>query len=155
MVIQYFGEGEVKVAQGDRTIAFGTYDLGNLRVGGRDGVVIDGPGEYEVAGTFVRGVATPGKSDKISTAYSVLFDDMRLVHLGSATKIPAEAKEVLSGADILFSPSEELANTLEAKIIVPLYEAKGKDMPKAIDKLVVKRKDLEGKEGEILPVWSA
>jgi hypothetical protein len=154
MVIQYFGEGEVKATQGDRSLAFGAYNLGNLRVGGRDGVVIDGPGEYEIAGTFVKAVATPGLGDKINTAYSVLFDDMRLVHLGSATSISAEAKEVLSGADILFSPNTELTNSLEAKIIVPLYEAKGKDLPKSVDKLVIKRKDLEGKEGEILPIWS-
>lgn len=152
MVIQYFGEDGVKISQGDRALAFKGSDM---KIGGRDGFEITGPGEYEVAGTFVRGVATTGSSNKMSTAYSVLFDDIRLVYLDGTTSVPNETKEVLSGADILFSPNAELSNVLEAKIIVPLYEAKGKDVPKPVDKLVVKRKDLEGKEGELLPVWSA
>ncbi|HEY4493761.1 MAG TPA: MBL fold metallo-hydrolase [Candidatus Paceibacterota bacterium] len=152
MVIQYFGQGEVKVSQGDWNLSF---SAGKLRIGGRDGFEIVGPGEYEVNGTFVRAVPTDGPDNKINTAYSVLFDDIRLVHLGeSLGAIKAEAKEVLSDADILFSPSSDYATTLDPKIIIPMYEAKGKDLPKPVDKLVVKRKDLEGKEGEVVPIIS-
>ncbi|HEY4515074.1 MAG TPA: MBL fold metallo-hydrolase [Candidatus Paceibacterota bacterium] len=181
MVIQYYGMGFVKVSLGNEVIAFAptskdadikgpsfgadiclvplrdpNYDgVDSVTYGNRAPIVVDGPGEYEIAGTFIKGVPTPGTEGKINTAYSVLFDDIRLVHLGVATNIPAEAKEVLSDADILFCHKENLATSLDAKIIIPMYEVKSKDAPKSVDKLVVKRKDLEGKEGEIIPIWSA
>ncbi|MEK7535819.1 MAG: MBL fold metallo-hydrolase [Patescibacteria group bacterium] len=159
MVIQYFGKGEARVSQGDWNLAFAG---GKLRLGGRDGFEIDGPGEYEIAGTFIRAVTTDGPDGKINTAYSVLFDDIRLVYLGNPVGIiKAEAKEILADADILFTPSLEYATALEPKVIVPMpmnvagNEIKGKNLPKPVDKLVIKRKDLEDKEGEVITIWSS
>jgi len=125
--------------------------------GTREPFVINGPGEYEVNGTFIRGIASPGPDKKINIIYSVRFDDIHLVHLGALEdeNITTEAKEVIGDADILFLPQkvEKLGSRLNPKIIVPLYPLKGKDS-KSVDKLVIKRKDIESKEGEIIPVWS-
>ena len=152
MVIQYFGAGEVKISQGDWNL---TFSGGKLRIGGRDGFEVGGPGEYEINGTFIKGVALAGPESKINVAYSVLFDDIRLVHLGQPVgSIPAEAKEILADADILFTPAPEFATVLNPKVIIPLYEVKGKSVPTPVDKLVIKRKDIEGKESEIIPVCS-
>lgn len=157
MVIQHFSTGDVKISQGDWALNFAD---GELRIGGRDGFVISGPGEYEVDGTFIRGIASLGPENKINTIYSVRFDDMHLVHLNmlESADISSEAKEIIGEADILFLPEkvEKLGSTLNPKIIIPIYKEgknKSKDV-EAIDKLVIKRKDLEGKEGEVIAIQS-
>ena len=125
--------------------------------GSKESFVISGPGEYEVNGTFIRGIESMGPDKKINTIYSVRFDDMHLVHLGDLqdVNISAEAKEAISDADILFLPAkvEKLGSTLNPKVIVPLYPVKDKSI-KSLDKWVVKRKDIEDKESEIVSIWS-
>jgi L-ascorbate metabolism protein UlaG (beta-lactamase superfamily) len=67
------------------------------------------------------------------------------------------------GADGLLSPSDayKLAVKLEPKLIVPLYwgntaalktflKEAGEDSVKPIDKLTLKKKDLEGKEADVV-----
>ncbi len=72
--------------------------------GGRRPFVIDGPGEYEVAGTFVRGFASPGPGTKINTIFDLALDGKRLVHLGvlADSDLPAAVEEELVPVDILF-----------------------------------------------------
>ena len=160
MVIQYLGQGAVKISQGESNISFAD---GKLHIGGRDGFDIYGPGEYEVDGTFVKGIASVGAEDKINTIYCVLFDDIRLCHLGALAEdnLNAETKEAIGEIDVLVVPTNtpKLASALEPKIVVPLYKDKS-DLQKFLketgekenmqDKLLLKRKDLEGKEGEIV-----
>ncbi|HEY4518463.1 MAG TPA: MBL fold metallo-hydrolase [Candidatus Paceibacterota bacterium] len=160
MVIQYLGQGEVKIVQGESSISFAG---GKLRIGGRDGFDVYGPGEYEVDGTFVKGIASGGVEGKINTVYCVLFDDIRLCHLGALAEdsLSAEIKEAIGEIDVLFVPTNapKLASALAPKILVPLYKEKG-DLQKFLkemgekenmqDKLLLKRKDLEGKEGEVV-----
>src|SRR5262249_27868995 len=91
-----------------------------------------------------------------------------------ATELPADAKQELDDIDILMLPiggngvldheqAYKLAVALEPKAIIPMHygDLGGKDALKAflkeagedvkpIDKLTVKRKDLEGREGEII-----
>ena len=99
-------------------------------------------------------------------------------------KISAETKEALNGIDILFIPiggdgvltasdAHGLAVGLEPKIIIPMHygeiageiENKEEALPaflkeegskngKPVDKLTIKKKDLEGKEGEIVVLAS-
>ena len=184
MIIQYFGMGMVKVSVGEEVICFAPLGknadikgpsfgvnvalvpINNKNYNGVDQVthapretfVIDGPGEYEVNGTFIRGITGAGPDDKINTIFSVRFDDIHLVHLGALedSNITAEAKELIGEADILFLPAkvEKLGSVLNPKIIVPLYQSKDKAL-KPIDKLVIKKKELESKEGEIIYIRSA
>ena len=114
--------------------------------------------------------------EKINTIYTVQLEDINLCFLGAIgdVNISKETKEFIDGIDILFVPiggdgvldpatAHKLAVQFEPKIIIPshfgevgtqdalkkfLKEA-GEEMNPA-DKLTVKRKDLEGMEGEVV-----
>jgi len=150
----------------------------NVSFGSKEAFVIDSPGEYEIGGTFVRGFASPGPDGKINTIYTTIIDGIRLCHLGGLAKseLSAEVIEEIGEIDVLFIPiaggqflspkdAFKLATQLEAKIIVPvLYDngveiknflkEAGEDTAEPVDKLAIKRKDVEGKEGEIIVINS-
>ncbi len=102
---------------------------------------------------------------------------MSLGFLGALSdeKLNSEAKEALDGIDILFVPiggngvldpalAHKLAVQFEPKLIIPshygdvgetgtlkkfLKEA-GEEDVKPVDKLTIKKKDLDGKEGDVI-----
>ncbi len=147
--------------------------------GGKEPFVISGPGEYERSGIFIRGIETKSKyggEDRINTIYSFGVDSINVCFLGAlATKdIPNEGLEQIDEIDILFVPvgdngmlsakdAYSLAVSLEPKVIIPvsfgdkkaldafLKEAAAKDV-EPVDKLTIKKKDLEGKEGDIMVI---
>ncbi len=146
----------------------------NLSYNGKEPFVISGPGEYEVKDVFIKGFASKsmyGGKEKINTIYSVTLENMNICFLGALSDInlSSEVKESLGDVDILFLPvgdegvldaknAEKLSVEIEPKIIIPMHyndstlkkylKEAGEDNVKAIDKLTLKRKDLEGKEGE-------
>jgi L-ascorbate metabolism protein UlaG (beta-lactamase superfamily) len=155
----------------------------NASFGDREPFVIKGPGEYEVKGVAVRGFGSEshyGGEKTINTIYSVSLEGMNLCFLGAlgTAELPQAAKQELDDIDILFLPvggegvldhagAYKLAVQLEPKTIVPMHygEMGGKDALKSflkeagedvkpIEKLTVKKKDLEGKEGEIIVLQS-
>jgi L-ascorbate metabolism protein UlaG (beta-lactamase superfamily) len=102
---------------------------------------------------------------------------MTLCFLGALSdeKLSPEFMEAIEDIDILFLPigdkevldatrANKLAVTLEPKIIIPMHygdvgiegalkkftKEAGEDNVKPIDKLTIKKKDLDGKEGEIV-----
>jgi len=121
-----------------------------------------------------------GGSERINTVYSIMLEGMNLVFLGAlnSKKLNADVKEELGEIDILFLPiggdgvldvsdAHALAVDLEPKIVIPMHygEIEGSGTGKAlvkflkedggengkpIDKLTIKKRDLEGKEGEIV-----
>jgi hypothetical protein len=121
MVISYFGIGMVKVQLGDTVMVFNPIghskihkpvkfgsDLAlvslldpewngveNASRGERAPFIINGPGEYEVSGIFVKGLLSAGPARAVNTIYTVLFDDIRLVHLGAL----GEAQILVHDAD--------------------------------------------------------
>lgn len=145
--------------------------------GERAAFIISGPGEYERGGIFVRGLESKSKyggQDRVNTIYMLGVDNINLCFLGAlgSKDLPSETMEALEEIDILFVPvgpegvlsakeGYALAVSLEPKIIIPvsfgdekalaafLKEAGKKDAV-AVDKLTLKRKDLEGKEGDIV-----
>jgi len=151
----------------------------NLAFGDKTPFIVDGPGEYEVQGISIKGFhsksAYEGK-DRNNTIYFVSLEEMKICHLGalSDTTLGTDAKENLEDIDILFVPiggeglltpekAYKLCVELEPKIIVPLFaeENDGKNLKaflkeagvegvKPVDKLTLKKKDLEGKDGEIV-----
>lgn len=211
MVITYYGLACYKIQFGDTIIAFNPVSKDSDFKGSRFGAdlvmvsmnhpdyngisessfgsktpfVVSGPGEYETKDIYIKGVGieqvVEGKK-KYNTIYSVLFEGVRLAHLGALnTKdLSPEVNEQLGAIDLLFVPilgeernvltpaqAAELANTLEAKIVIPMHgghsgvsKAKlaqflkeyGKEDAKPIDKLTLRKKDLEGKEGEVLVI---
>ena len=152
----------------------------NLSYNGKDPFVISGPGEYEVKDIFIKGFASKssyGGKDKINTIYSVTLENMNMCFLGALSDInlSSQVKEALGEVDILFLPiggegvldaakAEKLAVEIEPKIIIPMHfgevgikdalkkylKEAGEDSVKPIDKLTLKRKDLDGKEGDTI-----
>lgn len=147
--------------------------------------VISGPGEYEVKGVFIKGFASNsnyGDKERINTIYSVILEGMSLFFLGAVSEPNLkEAKEVIDGIDILFVPiggkgvfepstAYKFAISLEPKIIIPMHydnddsnksalkiflkEAGAEDV-EHLDKLTLKKKDLEGKSAEVLVLTPA
>lgn len=205
MIITYHGAECFKVSQGNVTLAFNPVSkdskfkptrfgadvtlvttslpefngVEQTSRGDKSSFVIDGPGEYEIMGIFVKGFLSegpesPGQSGKkINTIYLVTFEDIRICFLGALTNatLPEEIVEGMEEVDILFTPLGEggtldptsaykLAVSLEPSVIIPMYYTKpsleefnkegGKAKIELLDKFVVKKKDLEDKEGEIV-----
>ncbi len=148
----------------------------NASFGEREPFVIEGPGEYEVKDVAVRGFAsetTYGGKAGVNTLYSIILEGMNLCFLGALSNplLPPAAKQELDDIDILFLPvggagvldhaeAYKLAVQLEPKAIIPMHyspeslklflKEAGAEKVEAADKLTLKKKDLDGKEGEIL-----
>ncbi|MFM2357372.1 MAG: hypothetical protein RJA61_109 [Candidatus Parcubacteria bacterium] len=149
--------------------------ISNAAHGERNPFVISGPGEYEIKGVFIKGfpsTSSYGNVPHINTIYYVTLEGMNLCFLGAldGSELKSETTEALDNIDILFVPiggdgvlsaaqAYKLAVNFEPKIIIPTHtnDAALKAFLKeagsgvdAIDKLTLKKKDLEGKEGEVV-----
>lgn len=153
--------------------------LEQVEFGEKKPFVISGPGEYEVKEIFIKGYASPSHYDGgewVNTVYYLTLDGMKLCFLGAHDgELPNTVKEAVDDVDILFVPiggqgtldagaAYKLAVSLEPKIIIPMLYGEvgekdalkrflkegGKEDLKAEDKLTIKKKDIEGKEGEIV-----
>ena len=145
--------------------------------GDKEAFVVRGPGEYEKNNVFIK--AFPSVShyggEKINTIYTFTFDSLNICILGATdvAELSSEAKEALEEIDILFVPiggngtldaqsAYSIAVKLEPKIIIPVgydtgdsslktfLKEGGSEGTKPVDKLTLKKKDVEGKEGEIV-----
>ncbi len=202
MVITYHGLEFFKVTFGDTTIAFNPISkdskikgprfgadvalislkdrdmngADSVSRGDKDVFVINGPGEYEIGGLFVKGFASKseyGGEERMNTIYLVNLENMNLCFLGALSHKDLDAKvtEALEDIDILFTPiggegvmgpaeSYKMAVKLEPALIIPMhYDEKslkqflkeaGEDKITPIDKLTLKKKDLEGKESDVV-----
>lgn len=152
----------------------------NATYGDKLPFVINGPGEYEVGGVIIKGFLSESEysgKKRFNTIYLVNLEGMNLCFLGALgdEKLSSEAKEGLDDIDILFVPiggnglldphiASKLAVGLEAKIIIPMgygeeaikgslevfLKESGEGKVAPIEKLVLKKKDLEGKSGEVI-----
>lgn len=145
-----------------------------LSFGDRVPFVVSGPGEYEVNGIFAKGFASQGGYDGeefLNTIYSLSMDNLQVVNLGilKDEKLTDEALEAIEEVDILvigltpdtLSPESvyKLAVSLEPKLILPIgdealvkqfVKEAGGEKPEVVDKLTLKKKDLEGKQNNIV-----
>jgi L-ascorbate metabolism protein UlaG (beta-lactamase superfamily) len=120
------------------TIGYNHPDYNNCALVQGDPKVIEGPGEYEVKGVFITGIATPMKKVKgperpRNTAYLFDFDGVNICHLGSLDHVPSHAQvEHLSDIDVLLIPvgafttinanqAAEIIGMLEPKIVIPMH----------------------------------
>lgn len=100
--------------------------------------IIRGPGEYEVGGIFVIGIATfhdsaRGQERGKNTAYLIEFEEMTICHLGDLGHIPSQEQvEQLNDVDVLLVPigghvtltgarAAEVVNILEPRIVIPMH----------------------------------
>lgn len=115
----------------------------------------------------------------VNTIYSFSLDNINIAFLGALGdfEISKEALEVIDSPDIIFIPiggknvskeislldaksAAKLALSLESKLIIPMsyddnslkmfLKELGEEKALAVDKLTLKLKDLEGKEGEVV-----
>ncbi len=143
--------------------------------GDKEAFVITGPGEYEIGGLFVKGFASKsdyGGDGRTNTIYLVNLENMNLCFLGALAKKDLDPKvtEALEDIDVLFVPvggagvlsphdAYKLAVKLEPSLIIPMhYDEKslktflkeaGEEKSAAVEKLTIKKKDLEGKESDV------
>lgn len=151
--------------------------LDQVSFGEKQAFAITGPGEYEIKDVFIKGYKSESKyggEDRLNTIYTVDLENMHLCFLGglSSKELPNDVAEAIDGIDILFvsvgadgmlSPIDayKLSVKLEPKLIVPLYwgngaalktflKEAGEEGVKPVDKLTLKKKDLEGKDGDVI-----
>ncbi|HEX7724896.1 MAG TPA: MBL fold metallo-hydrolase [Candidatus Paceibacterota bacterium] len=147
--------------------------------GDKKAFAITGPGEYEVKGVFIKGHGSESGYDgetRINTIYTVELEGMTICFLGALNQkeLPKEADEAIDNVDILFVPiggegvlaaadAYKLAASMEPKIIIPIHygDMGGKDAlkaflkeagetPKPETKLTLRKKDLEGKDADVV-----
>jgi len=99
---------------------------------------IRGPGEYELKGTFITGIATfhdadQGKRLGKNTVYLLEIDGMTLCHLGDLGHLPSsELMEAIGDTEILFLPvggvstiggstAAEIVRRLNPKVVIPMH----------------------------------
>lgn len=119
------------------------------------------------------------KKKYINTIYSFVLDGINVVFLGALSddEMSKETREAIDGPDILFVPvggesaskdvslldaksAAKFALSLEPKLIIPMsyddttlkvfLKEIGEEKAPVMDKLTLKLKDLEGKEGETI-----
>jgi len=155
--------------------------IDEVTYGDKKPFAVTGPGEYEKQGITIQGFLSGSKyglkkdqESAVNTIYSVVLEDMTLVHLGALIdeELSKEARENLGEIDVLFVPiggdgvlssakAHELAVSLEPKIIIPMHfdektlqsflKASGNGSD-TVDKLTLKKKDLIGRDGSIIVV---
>ncbi len=133
---------------------------------------VTGPGEYEHSGVAVQGKGTTTTIDETeynTAVYSLIFEDTKLGFLGPITKpLLAAEMEILNNCDILFVPintlgaaaASKVAVAIEPKIIIPMdytdanlktfLKESGEDKVEPLDKLTIRRKEIEAKEGDVI-----
>ncbi len=100
--------------------------------------VLTGPGEYEISGLLIIGIATfhdaeGGSQRGKNTIYLMEIDELSLCHLGDlGHMLTAEQMEELGSVDILLIPvggvstigapvAAEIARRLEPKVVIPMH----------------------------------
>ena len=100
--------------------------------------VIDGPGEFEIAGASLVGVTTYRDKEKGASAgrnvvYVIEVEDLRICHLGSIGHVPtSDQVEEIGNVDILLvpvgggdsldaPPAAETVSLIEPKLVIPMH----------------------------------
>lgn len=100
--------------------------------------VVQGPGEFEIAGVLIIGIRTYHDQERgarlgKNTAYVFELDDVRVCHLGDLGHVPTPAQvEELGSVDILLAPvgggntigaaaAAETVSLLEPKLVIPMH----------------------------------
>ena len=98
--------------------------------------IIEGPGEYEIGGVFVIGVAmyNPDSSSlRPNVAYLYDFDGLAVAHLGDLDYVPSQSEiDALGAVNVLLVPvgggnaltasqAAEVINLIEPQVVIPMH----------------------------------
>ena len=126
------------------------YDHNNIEGINPEGMLIDGPGEYEKKGIYVRGIFSyhdkvEGKERGVNTMYVIKAEDITVCHMGDFGQASFEKNQLddIGDVDILMIPvggkytidykeAVQIAGQIEPKIIMPMHY-KVKDLKIDID----------------------
>jgi L-ascorbate metabolism protein UlaG (beta-lactamase superfamily) len=110
-------------------------------------IILDGPGEYEVSGVSVYGIAARSHMDeadkKSATMYKLVVDDLRILITGHVYPELSDTQlEAIGMVDVMFVPvggngytldgigAMKLIKDVEPKLVVPThYDLKGLSFP--------------------------
>lgn len=147
-----------------------------VQIGDKTPFVIAGPGNYEVQDLLIIGASSSVMIDGkeyINTVYGFELDNIKIAFLGlicDEKLMSAEAKEIADEADLVFVPvsgvlerdaskAYKTAVSFSPNVIIP-YEYSADDLKlflkeggqdvDAQDKATLKRKDLDGKQGQVI-----
>jgi L-ascorbate metabolism protein UlaG (beta-lactamase superfamily) len=111
----------------------------NNRIGFRGGPkFFGGPGEYEVKGVFITGIATyhdarSGAARGRNTVFLFEFDGVTICHLGDLGHVPTQSQvQSLSDVDVLLIPvggshtidpsmATEVISLIEPRLVIPMH----------------------------------
>lgn len=100
--------------------------------------LVDGPGEYEIGGTFINGIrmrpsqnGSNGRPD--NNVFVFYMDDLTICHLGDLTHVPTQSQvEEMGNIDVLMIPvsgqkalsatqAAEVISLIEPYIVIPMH----------------------------------
>ncbi len=142
--------------------------------------VIDHPGEFEIKGVFIQGIAV-GNVPASSTVFTMDCEGLRLVHLGDMRQVPpGDVLERLNGVDVLFVPTGggvtlhaadavKIVHDIEPRVVIPMHFAHpraptegvlspvslflkemGVSNVAPVDRLLVKKRELPTEETRVI-----
>lgn len=144
-----------------------------VALGDKEPFVLDSAGSFEVRELFFTGapskVTYEGK-EYINTVYGFELDGIKIAYLGlcqDEKMLSTEAKEIAGNADMIFVPIDgdpahayKTATSFNPNVIIPMDYDKdslarflkegGQEKNEVQDKVTLKRRDLDGKEGHII-----
>lgn len=149
-----------------------------LSAGDKDPVVLNGPGEYEISGISIDGIASDAHYDdqkQINTIFVFRMQDMDICFIGpiASKDLPPGAQELMESIDLLFVPiggeptltpsdAYKLAVQIEPAIVIPthftdadddglntLVNESGQDDVGRGEKLTLSSRDLSGRDTDI------
>lgn len=131
------GEPPLKAQADIVTISHDHHGHNNAAAVAGDPRVINGPGEYEIRGVLISGVAAfhdqnAGKELGRNTIYVLQMDELRLCHLGDLGHVlSTEQVDEIGTVDVLFVPARghvidtakaaEVISQIEPSLIVPMH----------------------------------
>lgn len=148
-------------------------DPETVTMGDREPFVLNSAGSYEVKELFFTGAGSTvnvDKKDFINTVYGFELDGIKIAFLGAAydeKALSSEAKEIAGQADMVFVAIGEdptlaykTATSFDPNVIIPMdytdeslkrfLKEGGQEKNEVQDKLTLKRRDLDGKQGHII-----
>ena len=115
------------------------YDHNNIKTFSNEPFVIDGPGEYDVKGVFIKGIYSfhdnkKGEERGVNTIYVIEAEDMKICHMGDfgENELSSSQLEKIGGVDILMVPvggvytingseAVKIINQIEPSIVIPMH----------------------------------
>jgi len=120
-------------------VSHGHFDHSNLEDVSEETVIINGPGEYEMKGIYIKGIPSyhdnsKGSERGLNTIYIVQMDGVSLCHMGDfgQDKLEEEQLEKIGDVDVLMIPvggkytidgkqAVQISSQIEPKIIIPMH----------------------------------